>query len=91
MILICVIGYKVIHDSGTGVEKDLIATLPEDITVCYCIDNNGEKILNNPEIKNLNIYRQSTDGNFKTADCTTEMEDDDIKKPRPVIGRGCSV
>lgn len=82
VIVVCIIGYNTIHAGGTGgsgVEKDLIATLPEDITVCYCIDNNGEKILNNLEVKNLTIDRQSTDGNFKTADCTIEMEGNDIK------------
>lgn len=68
-----------INDSGTGIEKDLIATLPEAITVCYCIDNNGEKIMNNLEVKNLTIDTQATDGNYKTADCTIEMEGNDIK------------
>lgn len=79
IMLICVIGYNMINDSGTGIEKDLVATLPEAITVCYCIDNNGEKIMNNLEVKNLTIDTQATDGNYKTADCTIEMEGNDIK------------
>ena len=82
VIAFCVIGWAVINeDSGSGsrLEKDLIASLPEDITACYCIDNNGEKILNRLTVKQLTIDRQSTDGNFKSADCTIELEGKDIK------------
>lgn len=82
VIIICIIGYNAISDggvSGNSIEKDLIATLPEEITVCYCIDNNGEKVLNNLEVKNFTIDRQSTDGNFKSADCTIDLEGNDIK------------
>ena len=49
IILICVIGYNMINDSGTGIEKDLIATLPEAITVCYCIRS----------MRNLHLVDQS--------------------------------
>lgn len=82
VIIVCVIGWKIINDddgSGSGIEKDLIATLPEDITVCYCINDNGEKVLNNLEVKKLTIDRQSTDGNYKSADCTIDLEGNDIK------------
>lgn len=82
VIAVCIVGWNVINDdngSSYGIEKELIATLPEDITVCYCIDNSGEKILNNLEVKKLTIDRQSTDGNFKSADCTIELEGNDIK------------
>ena len=46
VVVVCIVGWNVINDDnggGSRVEKDLIETLPEDITVCYCIDNSGEK------------------------------------------------
>lgn len=93
IIAIGVIGYNIINDESdsgsgsgsgsgifsTGVEKDLAASLPDDLTVCYCIDNSGEKILNNLEVKSLKIDRQSTQDKFKSADCTIELEGNDIK------------
>ena len=83
--VICIMGYKMIQSDngsnllGSSVEKDLIATLPEDITVCYCIHNDNDHVLNNLEVTNFTIDRESTDGNFKSADCTIELEGNDIK------------
>jgi len=91
VVAVCIIGFNMINDGngiGANIEKDLIATLPEDLTVCYCIDDNGEKILNNLEVKKLAIDRQSTDGNFKTADCTIELEGNDIKMTA-YVNLGC--
>ncbi len=65
---------------SSGLEKELIATLPDEITTCYYEDANGFKNLNVLEIKNFTIERQTTDGNFKSADCTIEMEGSDLKK-----------
>ena len=61
VISVCIDSWNVINDDnkcGSLEEKDLIATLPEDITVFYCIDNSGEKILNDFEVKKLTIDRQ---------------------------------
>lgn len=81
IVVLCIAGYKMINSGGgIGLEKSLIATLPEEITSCYCVDNNGEYILNMLEVKKLTIDRQTTDGNYKSADCTIEMEGEDIKK-----------
>ena len=89
IVVVCVIGWNVINDDSSsssggsifssGLEKSLAETLPEDLTTCYCIDNNGEKVLNTLEVKNLVIDRQTTNENLKTADCTIEMEGNDLK------------
>ncbi len=60
---------------SSGLEKDLIASLPEGITSCYV-----DGILNVMEVTNFKIDRQSTEGNFKSADCTIELDGDDLKK-----------
>lgn len=86
--VICIIGVNIINksDSGigggfsSGLEKSLISTLPEEITTCYYRDTDGNDNLNVLEIKNFTIDRQTTDGNFKSADCTIEMEGTDLKK-----------
>lgn len=89
IVVVCIIGWNVINDDSSsssggslfssGLEKSLAETLPEDLTTCYCIDNNGEKVLNTLEVKKLTIDRQTTNDNLKTADCTIEMEGDDLK------------
>ena len=89
IVVVCIIGWNVINDDSSsssggslfssGVEKSLAETLPEDLTTCYCIDNAGEKVLNTLEVKKLTIDRQTTNDNLKTADCTIELEGNDLK------------
>ena len=89
IVVVCIIGWNVINDDSgsssggslfsSGLEKSLAETLPEDLTTCYCIDNNGEKVLNTLEVKKLIIDRQTTNDNLKTADCTIELEGNDLK------------
>lgn len=80
IVVLCIAGYKMVNSGGgIGLEKSLIATLPEEITSCYCRDNNGEKILNILEVEEFTIDRQTTDGNYKSADCTIEMEGENLK------------
>lgn len=89
IVVVCIIGWNVINDDSSsssggslfssGLEKSLAETLPEDLTTCYCIDNAGEKVLNTLEVKKLTIDRQTTNDNLKTADCTIELEGNDLK------------
>ena len=88
IVVVCIIGWNVINDDSSsssggifssGLEKSLAETLPEDLTTCYCIDNSGEKVLNTLEVKKLTIDRQTTNDNLKTADCTIELEGNDLK------------
>ena len=54
IVVICIFGWNIINDDSSsssggstfssGLEKSLAETLPEDLTTCYCIDNNGEKV-----------------------------------------------
>lgn len=59
--------------SGSSLEKDLIATLPRDITTYVLSDDDTVHTL---EVKDFKIERHSENENYDTADCVIELEDE---------------
>ena len=64
IVVVCIIGWNVINDDSSSssggifssnLEKSLSETLPEDLTTCYCIDNNGNCLVNSIYIYNIGI------------------------------------
>lgn len=90
IIAICVVGYKYINsDSGfSGIKKDIISTLPDSMMKCYYIDEDGNKNLDILKVKDLKIDQEITDGNYKTVECTIELEGEYLKKNMDVT-LGC--
>ncbi len=81
IVVLCIAGYKMINSGGgIGLEKSLIATLPEELTNCNWSDDEEIIIYGDFEIKNLTVDRQTTDGNYKSADCSIEMENEKMKR-----------
>lgn len=87
VILVIMTGYRLFGGSESKLEKQLIATLPREITNYYwCPDGydlfkvNESDVEETLEVKEFTIDRQTTDGNFKTADCTIIMENERLVK-----------
>ncbi|MBR2954099.1 MAG: hypothetical protein IKC45_06930 [Clostridia bacterium] len=87
VLLVIVTGYRIFGGSESKLEKQLIATLPIEITNYYwCPDGyelfswNESNVEETLDIKEFTIDRQTTDGNFKTADCTIVMENERLVK-----------
>lgn len=75
VIAVAFIGYKAISDnSAGGFEKDLMSELPDKLTNCYFVDDNGSRNLDMLKAESLNIYDEITDGNYKSVLCTIELE-----------------
>lgn len=89
-VAVLAVGYDSISNgnSSSNLENSIISTLPEEITTCYCINDDNEKVLNTLEVKEFTINRQTTEGNYKSADCTIDMEGNDIKKT-VYVNLGC--
>lgn len=87
VILVIITGYRLFGGSESKLEKQLIATLPREITNYYwCPEGydlfkvNESDVEETLEVKEFTIDRQTTDGNFKTADCTIVMENERLVK-----------
>lgn len=76
---------------SSGLEKDLVSTLPHEIRtylwdemafnfIEYGRDEEYSQIQHVLEVKKLTVDRHSTEGKSDTADCTIVMEDDYIEK-----------
>ncbi|MBR2883578.1 MAG: zinc ribbon domain-containing protein [Clostridia bacterium] len=61
---------------SSGLEKDLIETLPRDLTTYVLSDDNTVHTL---EVKDFKIERHSENGNYDTADCVIELEDENMQ------------
>lgn len=87
IIVVAVIVFVAINSGdSSGLEKDLIETLPIELRTylwnenIYELDDEGNCIEHILNIKDLTVERHSTEGSSDIADCTIVMEDEYIEK-----------
>lgn len=77
IVVAVVLGIK--NGKGGNLEQGILETLPYDLKAYILIQNNVESEYE-LEVTNVTINKHVTEGKSDTAECTIELEDENIKK-----------